>query len=62
MRILPLLLMTLITAGCSKTDGERCIDSYMEIFDRNNPDASSKRRDKVEMVITIQCTDPSFSR
>jgi hypothetical protein len=57
-----LVILALFASACSKTDGERCIDSYMEIFDQRNPDASTKQRQNAERVITIRCTDPSYGR
>lgn len=61
-RYFAIIIAALLTSSCSKTDGERCIENYMDMFDRANPDASSKRREAVRRVFTIQCTDPSYGR
>lgn len=58
MRCTLLFIIALFVPGCSKSDGEICIDNYMEMYDRANPDATNKQRNGFERVITIRCTDP----
>jgi hypothetical protein len=52
------VVVTLLTASCSKSDGQICIDNYMDMFDRANPDATSKHRAAFKRLIIVKCTDP----
>lgn len=58
MRCMAAVVVTLLTASCSKSDGQICIDNYMDMFDRANPDATSKHRAAFKRLIIVKCTDP----
>lgn len=50
----------LLTVGCSKSDGEICIDNYMELYDKAHPDASSNARHAFKQMVSLRCTDPGM--
>jgi len=60
MRYAVLVFVGLFAASCSKSDGQICIDNYLDMFDRANPDASSGKRTAFKRMVTVQCTDPSY--
>lgn len=60
MRYLIVLTVVMLLTGCAKSNGQICVDNYMEMFDKAQPNASSDRRATVKRLYTIQCTDPNM--
>ena len=50
----------LLVVACSKSDGQICIDNYMELYDKAHPDASSKARHAFKQMVSLRCTDPGM--
>jgi hypothetical protein len=46
--------------GCSKTDGERCVESYMKLFDDRITNPTPEQRQQAKEAYTRRCTDPNF--
>lgn len=59
MRFSALLFLICALSACSKSNGELCVDNYMEIYDQGHPKASAKTRKAVKQLVTVECTDPN---
>jgi len=58
MRYVTLLISVTLLLGCSKTDGERCVENYMEMHNEMFPKDSPAQNRVMRQQITAHCTDP----